>query len=56
MSDTAAAPVATQLWIELTDESGEETSIRWADVTQEQTDRILSFAGEVIGREPDTIG
>lgn len=42
------------LWIEITDEDGEETSVRWGSATDEQIDKITAYAEEVLG-SPDTI-
>lgn len=42
------------LWIEITDEDGEESSARWGAATNEQIDAITNFAEKLLG-SPDTV-
>lgn len=45
-----------QLWIEYTDEDGNEGAARWGGgMTDEQIDKVIAFAIEVLGRGPDTL-
>jgi hypothetical protein len=48
---TAEIPNKPGLWIEYTDEAGEDGFARWgeASVTTEQIDKILAFATELLG-------
>jgi hypothetical protein len=44
----------TALWIEYTDESGEDGASRWGSATNAQIDKILAYTVTVLG-EPDSI-
>lgn len=45
---------AGMLWIEITDEDGEESGIRWGAATDQQIDKITAYAERILG-SPDTI-
>jgi len=45
-----------QIWIEWTDEDGDEGGARWGDpLPESHIDAVIAAATDIIGRGPDTV-